>query len=64
MWSGWNGQLCWIREVVEFDWRVFFIDGSIWIVPSDGRKGTNIDMLSRRGWLVSEKAVDSESKKD
>ena len=64
MWSGWNGQLCWIREVVEFDWRVFFVDGSVWIVPSDGGKGANVDVSLRGGWLVSEKAMNGKSKKD
>ena len=53
----------WIREIVKFDGRVFFIDGSIWIVPVNGRKGADVDVSSRGGWLVSEKAVNSESTK-
>ena len=64
MWSGWNGQSRWIRKIVEFDGRIFFVDGRVWIVPANGGKGANVDMSSRRGWLMSEKAVNGESKKD
>ena len=55
--------MCWIREIVEFDRGVFFINGNIWIVPVNGRKGADVDVSSRGGWLVSEKAVNSESAK-
>ena len=61
MWSGWNSQSHWIGEVVEFDWRVFFVDGSIWIIPSDGGEGTDVHMSRRRGWLVPKENMNSES---
>ena len=53
MWSGWNSQSRWIGEVVKFDWRVFFIGGSVWVVPSNGGKRTDVDVSSREGWLMS-----------
>ena len=64
MWGRWNGQSRWIRKIVEFDGRIFFIDGHIWIVPANSGKGADVDMLSRRGRLVSEKAMNGESDKD
>ena len=64
MWGRWNGQSRWIREIVEFNGRVFFVDGRVWVVPTNGGKGTDVDMSSRGGWLVSEKDVNGESEKD
>ena len=61
MWSGWNGQSRWVREVDEFDWRDFFVDGGVWVVPTDGGEGTDVHVSSGRGWLMSEKDVDGES---
>ena len=61
MWSGWNGQSCWVRKVDEFDWRVFFVNGGVWVIPSDGGEGTYIHMSWRRGWLMSKENMDSES---
>ena len=61
MWSGWNGQACWIREIIEFDWGVFFVDGSVWVVPANGGKRADINVSSRRGWLVSKENVNSKS---
>ena len=48
MWSGWNSQSRWIREVVEFDWRVFFVDSGVWVVPSDGGKGQRPHVIEGR----------------
>ena len=53
----------WIREIVEFDRRIFFIDGSVWIVPANGGKGADVGVSSRGGWLVSEKVMNSKSAK-
>ena len=63
MWSGWNSQARWIREVVEFDWGVFFVNGGVWIVPANGGKGTDVDMLLRGGWLMSKKNMNGENAK-
>ena len=64
MWGRWNGQSRWIGKIVEFDGRVFFVDGRVWIVPANGGKGADVDMSSRGGWLVSEKDVNGKSEKD
>ena len=59
--SGWNGQSCRVREVDEFDWRVFFINSSVWIIPSDGGEGTDVQVLRGRGWLVSKENMNGKS---
>ena len=64
VWGRWNGQSRWIRKIVEFDGRIFFVDGRVWIVPANGGEGADVDVSSRRGWLVSEKAMNGESDKD
>ena len=64
MWGRWNGQSRWIGKIVEFDGRVFFVDGRVWIVPANGGEGADVDMSLGRGWLVSEKAMNGESDKD
>ena len=63
MWSGWNGQSRWIREIDKFNWRVFFVDGGVWVVPTDGREGTDVDVSSGGGRLMSEENVSSKSAK-
>ena len=63
MW-GMNGQSRWVGEIVEFDGRIFFVDGHIWIVPANGGKGADIDVSSRGGRLVFEKAVNGKGEKD
>ena len=60
MWSGWNSQSRWVREVDEFYWRVFFVNSSVWIIPSDGGEGTDVHVSSRSGWLVSKEDMDGE----
>ena len=64
MWGRWNGQSRWIGKIVEFDGRVFFVDGRVWIIPANGGKRTDVDMSSRGGRLVSEEDVDGESEED
>ena len=61
MWNGWNGQSCQVWEVDKFDWGVFFVDGSVWVVPSNGGKGTDVYMSWRGGWLVSKENMNGES---
>ena len=61
MWNGRNGQSCRVWEVDEFDWGVFFVDGSVWVVPSNGGKGTDVYMSWGRGWLVSKENMNGKS---
>ena len=61
MWSGRNGQSRLVREVDESDWRVFFVDGGIWVVPTDGGEGTDVHVSWGRSWLMSKENVDGES---
>ena len=50
-----------LGQVVEFDWGVFFVDGGVWIVPANGGKGTDVDVSSGRGWLVSKEDMNGEN---
>ena len=64
VWGGWNGQSHSIGEVVELDWGVYFVDGSIWVVPTDHREVTKISLPQGGVWGVMKKQVTGEGEKN
>ena len=64
MWGRWNSQSHLIGKVIEFNWRVFFVDGGIWVVPPDGRQMTEISLWWGGIWIVSKKGMGSEGEEN